>query len=138
MTPRSLVIGAGLSLLIGLGEPYGARIIMGSHMSALNGPAAFFLFFLWVGVVQVLLRVIHRRLALGKGELLTNLIYPITKVPLAMAEPPSGSSLVSPFFKSPLMWVGLLMTFGRESLNALSRYYPIVPAIPRYLGQLHA
>ena len=230
MTPRSLVIGAGLSLLIGLGEPYGARIIMGSHMSALNGPAAFFLFFLWVGVVQVLLRVIHRRLALGKGELLTiyimmviatafsggerngfcfmllgsaagvfylatpennwaervhpyvadwmvphdelgirwffeglpegesipwsmwlpplfwwlvfmvalwmesictmvilrrqwveseHLIYPITKVPLAMAEPPSGSSLVSPFFKSPLMWVGLLMTFGRESLNAM-------------------
>ena len=68
VTPRSLVIGAGLSLLIGVGEPYGARVVMGSHLSSLNGPAAFFLFFLWVGVVQVLLAVIHRRLVLGKGS----------------------------------------------------------------------
>ena len=243
VTLRSLVIGAGLSLLIGVGEPYGAYVIMGSHMSSLNGPAAFFLFFLWVGVVQVLLGVIHRRLVLGKGELLTiylmmvvaaafgggerngfcmmmlgstagmsylatsennwaervhpyvakwmvphdelgirwffegmpegesipwgmwlppllwwllfmvalwmvsictmvilrrqwveheHLIYPITKVPLAMVEAPSGGSLVAPFFKSGLMWVGLLLTFGRESVNALHRYFPFVPVIPRY------
>ncbi len=247
MTPRSLVIGAGLSLLIGVGEPYGSRVIMGSHMSSLNGPAAFFLFFVWVGVVQVLLAVIHRRLVLGKAELLTiylmmvvatafsggerngftfmllgsvagvfylakpendwaervhpyvadwmvphdelgiqwffegmpdgesipwdmwlppllwwlvfmvglwtvsictmvilrrqwveheHLIYPITKVPLAMVEPPSGGSLVAPFFKSRLMWVGLLLTFGRESLNALNHYFPFVPVIPRHLGQV--
>ncbi len=247
VTPRSLVIGAGLSLLIGVGEPYGARVVMGSHLSSLNGPAAFFLFFLWVGVVQVLLGVIHRRLVLGKGELLTiyimmvvatafsggerngfcfmllgsaagvsylatpengwadrvhpyvadwmvprdetgirwffeglpagesipwgvwlpplfwwfvfmtalwmtsictmvilrrqwveheHLIYPITKVPLAMAEPPSGGSLVAPFFRSPLMWVGLLLTFGRESLNALNHYYPFVPVVPRHLGHV--
>ena len=247
VTPRSLVIGAGLSLLIGVGEPYGARVIMGSHLSSLNGPAAFFLFFLWVGVVQVLLGVIHRRLVLGKGELLTiyimmviatafsggerngfcfmllgsaagvsylatpengwaervhpyvadwmvprdetgirwffeglpagesipwgvwlpplfwwfafmaalwmtsictmvilrrqwveheHLIYPITKVPLAMAEPPSGGSLVAPFFKKPLMWAGLLLTFGRESLNALNHYYPFVPVVPRHLGHV--
>ena len=249
VTPRSLVIGAGLSLAIGVGEPYGALVIMGSHMSSLNGPAAFFLFFLWVGVVQVLLGLIHRRLVLGKGELLTiyimmvvatafsggerngfclmllgstagvsylatpenewaervhpyvaewmvprdelgirwffeglpegesipwgmwlpplfwwlvfmvalwmvsicamvilrrqwveheHLIYPITKVPLAMAEAPAGGSLVAPFFKSGLMWVGLLLAFGRESLNALNHYFPFVPIVPRYLGSVTA
>ena len=42
---RALVVGAGLSLTIGVGEPYGAHVIMGSHMSSLNAPAAFFLFF---------------------------------------------------------------------------------------------
>ena len=247
MTLRSLVIGAGLSLVIGVGEPYGAHVIMGSHMSSLNGPAAFFLFFLWVGVAQVLLGVIHRRLVLGKGELLTvyfmmvvatafaggerngfclmmlsslagvfylatpenywadrvhpyvadwmvpqdemgiqwffegmpdgesipwdmwlpplfwwlvfmvalwmvsictmvilrrqwveheHLIYPITKVPLAMVEPPPGGSLVAPFFKKGLMWLGLLLAFGRESLNALNHYFPSVPVIPRYLGRI--
>ena len=247
VTPRSLAVGAGLSLLIGVGEPYGAYVIMGSHMSALNGPAAFFLFFAWVAVVQVLLGVIHRSLILGKGELLTiyimmvvatafaggerngfcmmllgstagvfylaspenewaervhpyvadwmvphdalgiqwffegmpdgesipwgmwlppllwwlafmvalwmvgicamvilrrqwveheHLIYPITKVPLAMVEPPSGGSLVAPFFKSRLMWVGLLLTFGRESLKALNHYFPFVPVIPRSFGNV--
>ena len=247
MTPRSLVIGAGLSLLIGVGEPYGGYVIMGSRLSSLNGPAAFFLFFVWVGFVQVLLGLIHRRLVLGKGELLTiylmmvistafsggerngfclmllgsaagifylakpenywadrvhpyvadwmvphdelgiqwffeglpdgesipwgmwlpplfwwlvfmvalwtvsicsmvilrrqwveheHLIYPITKVPLAMVEAPQGRSLVAPFFKSGLMWVGLLLTFGRESLNALNHYFPSVPVVPRTLGSI--
>ena len=247
MTLRSLVIGAGLSLVIGVGVPYGAFVIMGSHMSSLNAPAAFFLFFLWVGVVQVLLGLIHGRLVLGKGELLTiylmmvvatafsggerngfclmllgsaagvfylaspqnewaervhpyvadwmvphdemgiqwffegmpegeslpwgmwlpplfwwllfmvalwmvsicamvilrrqwveheHLIYPITKVPLAMVEAPSGGSLVAPFFKKPLMWVGLLLAFGRESLNALNHYFPFVPVIPPNFGDI--
>ena len=245
VTLRSLVIGAGLSLLIGVGTPYGAFVIMGSQMSRLNGPAAFFLFFVWVGVVQVLLGVIHRRLVLGKGELLTiyimmvvatafsgserngfclmllsstagvfylsrpennwaervhpyvadwmvphdeigirwffeglpegvsipwgmwlppllwwfvfmvalwtvnicamvilrrqwveheHLIYPITKIPLAMVEAPPGRSLVAPFLKSGLMWVGLLLAFGRESLTALNHYFPSVPVIPASFG----
>ena len=247
VTPRSLIIGAALSLLIGVGEPYGAYVIMGTHMGALNGPAAFFLFFVWVGVVQVLLGLIHRKLVLGKGELLTiyimmvvatafgggerngfclmllgsvagvsylatpenewaervhpyvadwmvphdelgiqwffegmpdgesipwgmwlppllwwlafmaalwmfsicamvilrrqwveheHLIYPITKVPLAMVESPSVGSRVAPFFKSPLMWVGLLLAFGRESLNALNHYFPFVPVIPNNFGNI--
>ncbi len=247
VTLRSLVIGAALSLAIGVGEPYGAFVIMGTRMSGLNGPAAFFLFFLWVGVVQVVLGLIHRRLVLGKGELLTiyimmvvatafsggerngfcmmllgsaagvsylatpennwaervhpyvakwmvpqdelgirwffegipegesipwgmwlspllwwllfmvalwmasicamvilrrqwveheHLIYPITKVPLAMVQPPPGGSLVAPFFKSGLMWVGLSLSFGRESLNALHHYFPIVPVVPTHFGSL--
>ena len=247
VTLRSLVIGAGLSLLIGVGTPYGAFVIMGSQMSRLNAPAAFFLFFVWVGVVQVLLGVIHRRLVLGKGELLTiyimmviatafsgserngfclmllsstagvfylsrpennwaervhpyvadwmvphdeigirwffeglpegvsiswgmwlppllwwlvfmvalwtvsicgmvilrrqwveheHLIYPITKIPLAMVEAPPGRSLVAPFLKSGLMWVGLLLAFGRESLTALNHYFPSVPVIPASFGDV--
>ena len=222
---------------------------MGTRMSGLNGPAAFFLFFLWVGVVQVVLALIHRKLVLDKGELLTiyimmvvshgvlrwrtqrvlhdavgirgrgyptwpvrkttgrngsiptwrsgwsrrtswgsggftrayrrgesipwdmwlpplflrgllfmvalwmasicamvilrrqwveneHLIYPLTKVPLAMVQPPPGGSLVAPFFKSGLMWAGLSLSFGRESLNALHHYFPIVPVIPTHFGQL--
>ena len=244
---RALAIGAALSLAIGVGEPFGAFVIMGTRMSGLNGPAAFFLFFLWVGVVQVVLALIHRRLALDKGELLTiyimmvvatafsggerngfclmllgstagvsylaspennwaervhpyvakwmvpqdelgirwffegmpegesipwgmwlppllwwllfmtalwtasicamvilrrqwveheHLIYPITKVPLAMVQPPPGGSLVAPFFKSGLMWLGMSLSFGRESLNALNHYFPIVPVVPTHFGQL--
>ncbi len=45
VTPRALAIGAGLCLVIGLGVPYGALVLMGSQMSSLNSPAAFFLFF---------------------------------------------------------------------------------------------
>ena len=248
VTLRSLVIGAGLSLLIGVGSPYGSFVIMGSNMSQLNGAAAFFLFFLWVGVVQVLLGVVHRRLVLSKGELLTiyimmvvatafsgserngfclmllgstsgvfylatpennwaervhpyvadwmvpqdemgirwffeglpygesipwgmwlpplfwwlvfmvalwtvsictmvilrrqwveheHLIYPITKIPLAMAETQSGRSSVAPFFKKGLMWVGLLLAFGRVSLNALNHYFPSVPVIPANFGDIY-
>ena len=247
VTTRSLAIGAGLSLVIGVGVPWGALIVMGSQMSSLNAPAAFFLFFLWVGVVQVVLGAIRRRLALDRGELLTiyimmvvatafsggerngfclmllsstagvrylaspendwgervhpyvadwmvprdepgirwffegmpegesipwemwlpplfwwllfmvalwtvsicamvilrrqwveheHLIYPITKVPLAMVEPPPGGSLVAPFFRKGLMWVGLLISFGRESLNALNHYFPFVPVVPRYFGSI--
>jgi hypothetical protein len=242
-----LVIGAALSLAIGVGVPYGALVIMGSQMSSLNAPAAFFLIFLLVGIVQVLLGLIRRKWILGRGELLTiyimmvvatafsggerngfcmmllsntagvfylatpenewvervhpyvadwmvphdelgiqwffegmpdgqsipwgmwlppllwwlafmvalwmfsicamvilrrqwveheHLIYPITKVPLAMVEAPSAGSRVAPFFKKPLMWVGLLLAFGRESLNALNHYFPFVPVVPRYLGNI--
>jgi hypothetical protein len=66
-----LVIGAALSLAIGVGVPYGALVIMGSQMSSLNAPAAFFLIFLLVGIVQVLLGLIRRKWILGRGELLT-------------------------------------------------------------------
>ena len=65
-----------------------------------------------------------------------HLIYPITKVPLAMVQPPPGGSLVAPFFKSGLMWVGLSLSFGRESLNALHHYFPIVPVVPTHFGSL--
>ena len=65
-----------------------------------------------------------------------HLIYPITKAPLAMVEPPPGGSLVAPFFKKGLMWVGMLISFGRESLNALNHYFPFVPVIPRYFGSI--
>ena len=65
-----------------------------------------------------------------------HLIYPITKVPLAMVEAPSVGSKVAPFFKNPLMWVGFLLTFGRESLTALNHYYPFVPVIPASFGDI--
>ena len=246
VTLRSLVIGAGLSLVIGIGVPYGVFIVLGTDMALTsNTPAAFFLFFLWVGVVQVLLGMIDRRLALNRAELLTiyimmivataipsrgftvmllatisgvfyyatpenrwaelvhpylpewmipqdevglqylfeglpgglsipwgiwwrplfwwllfmvafwmvtictmvilrrqwveheHLIFPMTKVPLAMVEASSGGSLVTSFFKSRLMWVGLLLTFGVGSFNALHHYFPFLPRIPRHLASVY-
>jgi hypothetical protein len=64
------------------------------------------------------------------------LIFPILKVPMAMMEGASSRSLVPPFFKSRLMWAGLILVFAIQSTNALHHYFPFLPVIPRYLGSI--
>ena len=58
------------ALCLGLGSTYNDMIIKGSRLANWNlTPAAFFLFFLLVAIVNVVLRLIHPRLALRRGEL---------------------------------------------------------------------
>jgi hypothetical protein len=69
-TAKALIVGLVGALCVGLGSPYNDMIIKGSRMAIWNvTPAATFLFFVLVAVVNVLLGFIHRRLALQRGEL---------------------------------------------------------------------
>ncbi len=69
LTPRALVVGTLLSLFIGIASPYNLHVIHGSYMDIdFSTPAAFFLFFVLVFIVNGVLRWF--RLALNAGELL--------------------------------------------------------------------
>jgi succinate dehydrogenase/fumarate reductase cytochrome b subunit len=69
-TAKALIVGLIGAICIGLGSPYNNMMIKGSAMDIWNvTPAATFLFFLLVAIVNVLLRLLHRRLALERGEL---------------------------------------------------------------------
>ena len=70
VTLKSIFVGLIGSAFIALGIPYSEMVIQGSHMGIWNTtPAAIFTFFLLVAVVNVLLGVIHRPLALTPSEL---------------------------------------------------------------------
>ena len=70
-TLKSALFGLIGVLCIGLGAPYGYMLIRGSSLAFdFSTAGAVFLFFLLVGGVNVALRLVHRRLALGRGQLL--------------------------------------------------------------------
>ena len=65
-----MIVGVCGALCIALGSTYNDMVIKGSRLAIWNlTPAAFFLFFLLVAIVNVALRRIHPRLALQRGEL---------------------------------------------------------------------
>ena len=67
---RALVLGAVLCALIALGVPYGGLVVQGTRLGLSSlAPAAFFLLFLLLVVVQPLLRLLRRGWALSAGEL---------------------------------------------------------------------
>ena len=237
VTTRAVVLGALLCFLIGYGDPYGLLIIQGPSMTFdMSAPGAVFLFFVLVGVVNLVLRAISRNLALSRAELLTvfimmmiasavpnrgvmgllpilasafyydtpenewasmiqphirdwlvpqgqdvaklfyeglpkgmeipwgawikplfiwfaffmvlyvvmiammvilrkqwmdheRLIYPIMQLPLEMIKEEESGSLINPFFKNKLMWLGFAIPFFILSINALHDYYPLFPKI---------
>ncbi|MBC8228595.1 hypothetical protein H8E77_03485 [bacterium] len=60
------------------------------------------------------------------------LVFPIAQVAMAMVEESDhvGSRLrsrLNPLFRSSLFWAGFLIPMTLESLNALNRYFPVVP-----------
>ncbi|MXX40544.1 MAG: hypothetical protein F4Z85_21205, partial [Gemmatimonadetes bacterium] len=69
-TFRALLIGSLMALFIGLVLPYTNMIIKGSLLAHnLNTPAALFVFFIYVGIVNVILGIIRRQYALAPPEL---------------------------------------------------------------------
>jgi len=69
-TAKALTVGLVMSALLGLGSTYNDMIIKGSGLAIWNlTPAAIFLFFVLVAIVNVALGLIHRPLALQRGEL---------------------------------------------------------------------
>ena len=70
VTFRSLLIGSLIALFIGIVLPYTNMIIKGSLLAHnLNTPAALFVFFIYVGIINVVLGFIRRRYALSPPEL---------------------------------------------------------------------
>ena len=55
------------------------------------------------------------------------LVFPIAQVAMAMVEDSPQGSRLNPLFRSSLFWVGFLIPMTLESLNALNRYFPVVP-----------
>ena len=57
------------------------------------------------------------------------LIFPLAQVPIAVIQDEEGrSSLIKPFFKNPLMWIGFSIPALIQSFNGLNHYFPFIPA----------
>ena len=57
------------------------------------------------------------------------LTFPLVQVPLAMIEDDEKPSVLKPFFKKPLMWIGFAIPFAIGSLRALHNYYNFIPTV---------
>ena len=83
------------------------------------------IFFLALYVVMICITVILRRQWMDHERL----IYPVVQVPLDILKGEESSGRVNPFFKNKLMWIGFLLPFAIQSMNALHHYYPYLPRI---------
>lgn len=78
-TPRAFVVGGLLALAIGVGVPYGTLILRGSYMDLdFSTPGAIFLLFVLTALVNPLLYMIGRRLALSSRELIIAYVMALT------------------------------------------------------------
>ena len=69
-TPKALIVGLLGALCIGLGSTYNDMIVKGSGLAVWNlTPAAIFLFFVLVVLLNPLLKLLHPRLPMQRGEL---------------------------------------------------------------------
>ena len=57
------------------------------------------------------------------------LVFPMTQLPIAMIRDGDRPSLINPFFKDWLMWLGFAIPFIINFHNLLTRYYPFLPHI---------
>lgn len=76
-------------------------------------------------VVMICMMVILRRQWVEKERL----IYPVMQLPLAMVRDDDRGSLLKPFFRNPVMWIGFSMPVLLLSVNGLSAYFPFIPSL---------
>ena len=58
------------------------------------------------------------------------LVFPLVQLPISMIQDePGNPSLIKPFFKNGLMWIGFAIPFIQQSLNGLHHHIPEVPRI---------
>ena len=86
------------------------------------------LFILALYLVMICMAVIVRRQWMDNERL----VYPLVQVPLAMIQ--QDRSVVPPFFRSSLMWVGFAVPLVIGTLKGLHNYYPIMPQISMLTG----
>jgi len=73
-TFRAFLVGSILSATLAAGAPYGNMVLRGSYMTQdFSTPGALFIFFILVGLLNLLLKALFPSLALARGELL--LVY---------------------------------------------------------------
>ena len=56
------------------------------------------------------------------------LAFPLAQLPLEMVKD-DGNSILKPFFKNPIMWIGFAIPFFFGSLKGLHHYFPAVPSL---------
>ena len=243
ITFRSIFIGALLSLFIGIAVPYSSMIIKGTLLAqSYSTPAALFVFFIFLAIINVILGALRRSFALSSAELATvyimamiataiptfgfseyllpiiaglyyfatpendweylihrhvpewitqkgpgairyfyeglpqgqavpwkewfepifywclfivtlylvmictmiilrkqwmekeRLLYPLVQVPLEMIQDDERRSLVKPFFRNPVMWIGFAVPLIIQSFNALHNYLHFIPKIELYMS----
>ena len=57
------------------------------------------------------------------------LTFPLLQLPIDMTEESKDGSIVSPFLKNMLMWIGFALPFCLFSTNALNHYFPFIPDV---------
>ena len=106
-------------------SPDGDSIPWRAWLKPIVGWSAFVLIFYFVTICwTVLLRkqwVEHERFT-----------FPLVQLPMEMFQPPSGSTLLNRFFKSPLMWCGFAIPVILHGLKGLHLYLPAIPNPPTY------
>ena len=105
------------------GAPRGYDLPWAAWMPALAAwlPLILCIYFSMICIIVVLRRqwIVRERLT-----------FPLVQAPLAMIEESEDrASILKPFFKSPLMWVGFAIPFFVGSLNALHNYYNFIPNV---------
>lgn len=104
------------------GAPKGENIPWGLWLS----PLAYWVpFVLALYLVMISSMVILRKQWI-EGE---RLIFPLIQVPISMIQDGPRPSLIKPFFKNGLMWLGFAIPALLQSLNGLNHYFPFVPRL---------
>jgi hypothetical protein len=62
------------------------------------------------------------------------LIFPMMQLPLHMIQDDPQRSLIKPFFKQNVMWIGFALPCVITNFNALNHYFPGLPAFSTHFG----
>jgi len=84
-----------------------------------------FSFFIVLYVVMIAMMVIVRRQWMDSERL----IYPIMQLPMDLLRHEGQGSVVNPFFKNGIMWLGFAIPCVILSINALHDYFHVLPRI---------
>ncbi|MCK4401818.1 hypothetical protein KAW08_05905, partial [bacterium] len=82
------------------------------------------IFLMSLYMVMITIVVILRKQWVEKERL----IYPLAQWPLEMVKDENGS-IIGPFFKSRIMWLGFAIPFIISSINAFHHYFHFIPNI---------
>ena len=104
------------------GLPKGEQI---PWMAWLKPLAFWFIFISVLYIVMLCLMVILRKQWVEKEKL----IYPLVHLPVEMVQDDEKGSLIKPFFKNKLMWLGFAIPFFISSWNGLHHYFHFLPPI---------
>ena len=93
-TIKGLVVGSLFSLFIGVAAPYGSIVIRGSWWGLnASAPGAIFLFFIFTFLINMLIGIIRRPFALGRGDLV--LVYSMLLMALFLSVSPLRTEVSS-------------------------------------------
>ena len=86
----------------------------------------------WVSFLLVFYIALFCQAALLRGQWVENerLVYPLTRLPLAMVADENGAGFVGRLFTNRLMWLGFVLPLLLHSWNSLGNYSEAFQAIP--------